>query len=392
LSNDGLVLSGRGEAGATVTVIGEGGIDLGTAVVDANGNFSVNLNSAQINGEQLSASQSDVAGNESNSVSLTAPDRVAPDAAGNLAFAGGGSLLNGTGEAGAAVRVLAADGSVLGTPGARRRHLPGQLASPQANGQQVQVVLTDAAGNQSAASAITAPDTTPPTAPGELAVSGDGVTLTGRGEVARVTVTNPAGEEIGSATVDASGHFTITLNPALGNAELLSFTQADAAGNVSAVATLQTPDFTPPDPLTQVVINADGSVVSGLGEAGATVIVSNAAGTVLGTGTCWLMAASASNCHPHKSTTRHCRYCRPIPRQRQPAGQRASRTSRRLRRQPSCGSMRQVTSWAVSAKWAPPCACTSVSRRSVPAQWAPTAPSSSSWMQRSSMARCCRSP
>ncbi|ANC84729.1 BapA/Bap/LapF family large adhesin [Pseudomonas putida] len=286
LSSDGLVLSGRGEAGATVTVIGEGGVDLGTAVVDANGNFNVNLNSAQINGEQLSASQSDVAGNESNSVSLTAPDRVAPDAAGNLAFAGGGSLLNGTGEAGAAVRVLAADGSVLGSATVRADGtFQVSLASPQTNGQQVQVVLTDAAGNQSAASAITAPDTTPPTAPGELAVSGDGVTLTGRGEVgARVTVTNPAGEEIGSATVDASGHFTITLSPALGNAELLSFTQADAAGNVSAVATLQTPDFTPPDPLTQVVINADGSVVSGLGEAGATVIVSNAAGTVLGTG------------------------------------------------------------------------------------------------------------
>ncbi|WP_121782875.1 BapA/Bap/LapF family large adhesin [Pseudomonas putida] len=286
LSNDGLVLSGRGEAGATVTVIGEGGVDLGTAVVDANGNFNVNLNTAQINGEQLSASQSDVAGNESNSVSLTAPDRVAPDAAGNLAFAGGGSLLNGTGEAGAAVRVLAADGSVLGSATVRADGtFQVSLASPQANGQQVQVVLTDAAGNQSAASAITAPDTTPPTAPGELAVSGDGATLTGRGEVgARVTVTNPAGEEIGSATVDASGHFTITLSPALGNAELLSFTQADAAGNVSAVATLQTPDFTPPDPLTQVVINADGSVVSGLGEAGATVIVSNAAGTVLGTG------------------------------------------------------------------------------------------------------------
>ncbi|WP_338746111.1 BapA/Bap/LapF family large adhesin [Pseudomonas putida] len=287
LSSDGVVLSGRGEAGATVTVLGEGGIELGTAVVDASGNFSVNLGAAQINGEQLSASQSDVAGNESNSVSLIAPDRVAPDAAGNLAFAGGGSLLDGTGEAGAAVRVIAADGSVLGSATVRADGtFQVNLTSPQANGQQVQVVLTDAAGNQSAASAITAPDTTPPTAPAELAVSGDGVTLTGRGEAgALVTVTNPAGDEIGSAIVDASGHFTITLNPALGNAELLSFTQADAAGNVSAVATLQTPDFTPPAPLTQVVINADGSVVSGLGEAGATVIVSNAAGTVLGTGT-----------------------------------------------------------------------------------------------------------
>ncbi|WP_043200599.1 BapA/Bap/LapF family large adhesin [Pseudomonas putida] len=287
LSNDGLVLSGRGEPGATVTVIGEGGIDLGTAVVDASGNFSVTLGTAQINGEQLSASQSDVAGNESNSVSLTAPDRVAPDAAANLAFAGGGSLLNGTGEAGATVRVLAADGTVLGSTTVRADGtFQVSFASPQANGQQVHVVLTDAAGNQSAASAITAADTTPPAAPSELAISSDGVTITGRGEVgAQVTVTNPAGEEIGSAIVDASGHFTLTLSPALGNAELLSVTQADGAGNVSAVATLQTPDFTPPAPLTEVDITTDGSVVFGRGEAGATVTVSNAAGTVLGTGT-----------------------------------------------------------------------------------------------------------
>ncbi|WP_238214444.1 BapA/Bap/LapF family large adhesin, partial [Pseudomonas sp. PAGU 2196] len=286
LSSDGLVLSGRGEPGATVSVIGEGGVDLGTGVVDANGNFSINLGSAQINGEQLSASQSDAAGNESNSISLIAPDRVAPDAAENLAFAGGGSLLNGTGEAGSTVRVLAADGSVLGTAVVRGDgSFQVDLNAPQANGQQVQVVLTDAAGNQSAASPITAPDTTPPTAPTELAISSDGITLTGRGEVgALLIVTGPDGSEVGRATVDASGHFTVILSPALGNSELLSFTQTDTAGNVSPAATLLTPDFTPPAALTDVDITLDGSVVIGLGEAGATVTVSNAAGAVLGSG------------------------------------------------------------------------------------------------------------
>uniref|UniRef100_UPI003905E89D BapA/Bap/LapF family large adhesin n=1 Tax=Pseudomonas putida TaxID=303 RepID=UPI003905E89D len=287
ISNDGLVLTGRGEPGATVTVLGVGGADLGTAVVGANGNFTVNLNAAQVNGELLSAAQTDAAGNESNSVSLTAPDITAPNAPANLAFAGGGSLLNGTGEVNATVKVVAADGTVLGTATVMSNgSFQVTLNPPQANGQAVQVVLTDAAGNQSPATAITAPDTTPPAAPGELAISSDGVTLTGRGEVgARVSVTNAAGNEIGTATVDASGHFTVTLNPALGNAELLSLTQTDAAGNVSAAATLQTPDFTPPDALTDVVINADGSVVSGRGEPGATVTVNNAAGVLLGTTT-----------------------------------------------------------------------------------------------------------
>ncbi|WP_449429784.1 BapA/Bap/LapF family large adhesin [Pseudomonas putida] len=285
LAADGLVLTGHGEPGATVNVLGEGGVDLGQGTVDANGNFSIALSTAQINGEQLSASQADGAGNESNSVSLTAPDQVAPEAAQNLAFAGGGSLLNGTGEAASSVRVIAADGSVLGTAVVRGDGtFQVNLNAPQANGQQVQVVLTDAAGNQSAASAINAPDTTPPTAPSELAISSDGITLTGRGEAgALISVANRDGDEIGTALVDASGHFSVTLDPALGNAELLSLTQTDAAGNVSAVATLQTPDFTPPAVLTEVVINADGSVVSGRGEVGATVTVTNAAGVLLGT-------------------------------------------------------------------------------------------------------------
>jgi len=287
LSSNGLVLTGHGEPGASVTVLGVGGAELGTAVVGVDGNFSLNLATAQLNGEQLSAAQTDAAGNESNSINLTAPDRIAPDAPGALAFAGGGSLLTGTGEAGANVKVLAADGSVLGT-GVVLGNGTFQvtLIAPQANGQPVQVVLTDAAGNQSPAGAITAPDTTPPAAPGELAISSDGVTLTGRGEAgALITVTNAAGDEIGTVTVDASGDFTVTLNPALGNAELLSLTQTDAAGNVSPTATLQTPDFTPPDILTNVVINADGSVVSGRGEPGATVTVNNAAGVQLGTTT-----------------------------------------------------------------------------------------------------------
>ncbi len=287
LSADGLVLSGHGEPGSTVNVIGEGGVDLGSAVVGADGTFSVDLDTAQLNGELLSASQTDVAGNESDSSSLTAPDRVAPEAAEDLAFSGGGSLLDGTGEAGTNVRVLAADGSELGTAVVRGDGtFQVTLSPPLANGQAVQVVLTDAAGNQSTAAAITAPDTTPPTAVSELAIGSDGATITGRGEPgATVVVSDPNGDEIGTAIVDASGHFTLTLDTPLSNAELLSVVQTDAAGNASPVATLQTPDFTPPDELTEVVINADGSVVSGLGEAGATVTVTDPNGVVIGTTT-----------------------------------------------------------------------------------------------------------
>ena len=287
LSSDGLVLTGRGEAGATVSVLGEGGLDLGTSVVNADGTFTVNLSAAQINGEELSASQSDATGNESNSVSLVAPDRVAPDAPVALAFVAGGTLLNGTGEAGASISVISADGTPVGSGIVREDGtFQVELTPAQANGETLRVLLTDAAGNQSEAGVVTALDTTAPALLTELAVSGDGVTLTGRGEPgAEVTVLDAASAPVGTAIVDASGQFTLVLDPPLGDAQVLRLTQTDLAGNVSPQASLVTPDFTPPAVLTNVIINADGSVVSGNGEAGATVTVSNPAGVVVGTST-----------------------------------------------------------------------------------------------------------
>ncbi|MDZ5604835.1 Ig-like domain-containing protein [Pseudomonas sp. RP23018S] len=286
LSNDGLVLSGKGEAGATVNVTGNGGIALGSAVVEADGRFSVTLDPAQLNGERISVEQADLAGNISDSISLVVADRTAPDAPANLQFSAGGSLLLGTGEAGARVSVMAADGALLGSATVRANGTFEVALTPwQANGETVHVVLSDAAGNRSTGTDLTALDTTPPAILSEVTVSSDGVTLTGRGEIgAVVTVLNAANQSLGTATVDSSGNFTLALNPALSNAEVLTLTQADVAGNVSPPLSVTTPDFTPPEPLTLVRISVDGSVVTGRGEPGATVTVRDANGQELGRG------------------------------------------------------------------------------------------------------------
>ena len=284
LATDGIALSGHGEAGATVTVLGQGGIELGTAVVGANGTFTVALTSAQLNGQVLSLSQTDAAGNESNSVNLTAPDVIAPAAPTGLAVSTDGMLLSGSGEAGATVSVVNAAGTVLGTGTVR---IDGSfqinLNSPQANGQVLAVTLTDAAGNTSVATGVTAADTTAPDPLTQLAIGSDGATLTGHGEAgATVTVSDALGTVLGTATVGSTGTFTLVLATPLTNAEVLTLVQADAAGNVSAAASLTTPDFTAPDPLANVAINGAGSLVTGTGEAGATVTVKDAAGNVLG--------------------------------------------------------------------------------------------------------------
>ncbi|MBV4484611.1 BapA prefix-like domain-containing protein [Pseudomonas sp. SWRI153] len=285
LAPNGTALTGRGEAGATVTVLGSGGVVLGSAVVAANGTFSVTLSPAQTSGQTLSLSQADAAGNESNSVNLTAPDLIAPNAPAALAVTNDGSVLSGTGEAGTTVNVFNAAGTLVGTGTVS---IDGTFAitltTPQANGQALTVSLTDAAGNTSAATPFTSVDSTPPAAVSQLSIGGDGATLTGRGEAgAQVRVIDSDGNVLGTATVSPTGTFTLTLNPALTNAEVITVVQADSVGNDSPAVSLTTPDFTPPDPLANVEINASGALVTGTGEPGATVTVQDANGTLLGT-------------------------------------------------------------------------------------------------------------
>ncbi|MFP3926100.1 BapA/Bap/LapF family large adhesin [Pseudomonas sp. W5-36] len=285
LNANGVTLTGHGEAGATVTVLGAGGVILGTGQVGLDGNFSLTLNPPQIAGQSLSISQTDLAGNESASLALTARDLIAPNAPLALSVTADGAMLSGTGEPGATVNVFNASGELVGS-GSVRIDGTFQLAltTPQANGELLAVTLTDAAGNISLPASLTSVDTTAPLALTQLSISSDGATLTGRGEAgAIVTVTNDLGTVLGTATVGSTGAFTLVLVPALSNAEVLTLVQRDAVGNVSPQASLTTPDFTPPDPLDNVRINAAGAVVTGTGEAGATVTVRDAGGTLLGT-------------------------------------------------------------------------------------------------------------
>ncbi len=284
LSVDGTSITGNGEAGSTVTVTGAGGIILGNALVATNGTFTLALNTPQIAGQTLTLSQTDAAGNESTTLNLLARDLIAPDAPLVTSVSSDGSVVTGTGEAGATVNVYNAAGVLLGTGSVL---LDGSfqitLSTPQTNGEALAVSLTDAAGNASTATTLPSVDITAPAPLTQLGISSDGATLTGRGEAgATVTVSDSDGNPLGSVLVGTTGTFTLVLNPALTNAEVLTLVQTDLAGNVSPAVNLTTPDFTAPDPLANVDINDAGAVVTGTGEPGATVTVKDPAGVVLG--------------------------------------------------------------------------------------------------------------
>ncbi|MCU1728839.1 Ig-like domain-containing protein, partial [Pseudomonas sp. 7P_10.2_Bac1] len=120
----------------------------------------------------------------------------------------------------------------------------------------------------SAQAPVTAGDTTPPAAATNLAVSVDGVSLTGKGEAgSTVIVKNTAGTQVGTGVVGADGSFTATLNPAQKNGESLNVTLTDKAGNVSAAAPVVAGDTTAPAAATDLKVSLDGLLLTGKGEA-----------------------------------------------------------------------------------------------------------------------------
>ncbi|MBT0731746.1 Ig-like domain-containing protein, partial [Rosenbergiella nectarea] len=65
LSEDGKTITGQAEAGSTITVKDAQGNTLGSEKADDTGSFSINLPSAQTNGQTLSVTATDAAGNTS---------------------------------------------------------------------------------------------------------------------------------------------------------------------------------------------------------------------------------------------------------------------------------------------------------------------------------------
>jgi hypothetical protein len=284
INPNGALLSGRGEAGAIVTVRDPSGAVIGTDAVSATGSFTVLLNPAQLDGQALQVSLADLAGNASAAVGISAPDLDGPLLPEGLALDTSGSLLTGIGEAGATVTVRDATGAVLGsTVVDADGRFSVTLAAPQTNGQALQVSAVDTAGNTSAVVPFVAPDVQAPAAVGNLAIIGQGLVLTGTGEAgATVRVLDASGVTLGSALVAADGTFSVNLATAQVQAENLEILTSDVAGNLSAPVAFTAPDLTPPALLSDLSISANGRIVTGSGEPGASVTVSDVTGTPLG--------------------------------------------------------------------------------------------------------------
>ena len=284
VSPDGAAVTGTAGANATITVRDSAGAIIATGAAAADGSYTVALTPPRIDGAIVHVTQSDTLGRESPPTDALTPDLTAP-AAPTAAIDGTGTIVTGTAEAGATVRVSGAAGGVLGVAvaGANGAYAV-TLTPPQANGETLGVVQVDQAGNPSAAIPLTAPDITAPAAP-VASVAGDGLSVAGTGEAgATVTVRDTAGAVLGTALVAGDGSFAVALSPARIDGAPLTVTQRDGAGNTSLATQILTPDNTPPA-APVVVLSGDGATITGTGEAGASVTIRDPQGTAIATPT-----------------------------------------------------------------------------------------------------------
>ena len=152
----------------------------------------------------------DAAGNTSPSAPFTADDTSGPAAPGGVQVSADGTLVLGTGEAGATVQVRNAAGDLLGSvvvPASGSFSVT--LNPPQLDGQTLDITQTDPQGIISGAAQATAPDLTPPELPTGLAISADGLALTGNAPgAASVTVISSTGIET-TVSVNPDGSFSV---------------------------------------------------------------------------------------------------------------------------------------------------------------------------------------
>ncbi len=312
-SSDGKSVTGTAEPGSTITLKDANGNVLGTGKTGSDGNFTVSLGTPLTNGEQVTATATDAAGNTSQGTTITAPDLTAPDAPtiGSVtddidpqtgSVTNGGSTndprpqLSGTAEAGSTVTIYdggVAIGMALVASNGTWTFTPSTDLTESTH--QITVRATDAAGNLGPASPVftLTVDLTPPTTPTAIVLTDDTgairgtITagtptdaskpiLAGTGEPGGTITIYDNGVVVGTTTVLPNGTWSVTPNgPLPDGTHSITVVETDAAGNQSTASEpiIFTVDTTPPLAPGDLVVSNDGGTITGTAEPGSTVTI-----------------------------------------------------------------------------------------------------------------------
>ncbi|MEE6658308.1 Ig-like domain-containing protein [Pediococcus acidilactici] len=282
------VITGKGIPGAEVTVSFADGTVVGTATVDADGNWSVSTAHISLKaGDELTATQT-INGITSKEGNTTVKAKVVVNAPDINKVTAGDRTISGTGKPGATVNVTLDDGTVIGTAtvdadGNWTVNVPGAINLKEGN----VVTATQTFDGVTSEKSNRPVDPKPVVeAPHINKITEGDPVITGTGiPGAEVTVTLADGTVIGTATVDKDGNWSVNV----GDVELQSGKVVNAVRTVNGVTSKQ--DSRVVDPKREIDAPVIGHVkegdrtIRGTGKPGATVDVTLDDGTVIGSAT-----------------------------------------------------------------------------------------------------------
>ncbi|MEQ1135760.1 Ig-like repeat protein Blp2 [Acinetobacter seifertii] len=217
--------------------------------------------------------------------SSSAPDLIAP-AAPTATLADDTVTVTGKTEANAKIYLKDAAGNTVasGVADASGNYTI-KLDKPLVNGDKLNVIAQDGAGNNSKATVVTgAKDTIAPDAP-QAQLNDDGSLVTGKAEAnAKITVYDATGKVLGTVFANKDGIYSLKITPPLTSEAGGKVVAEDAAGNKSEEVKIIAGKDTVPPASPFVEVNKEGAVIHGKTEANAKVQIKDVDGKVIGTG------------------------------------------------------------------------------------------------------------
>lgn len=217
--------------------------------------------------------------------SSSAPDLIAPVAP-TATLADDTVTVTGKTEANAKIYLKDAAGNTVasGVADASGNYTI-KLDKPLVNGDKLNVIAQDGAGNNSKATVVTGTkDTIAPDAP-QAQLNDDGTLVTGKAEAnAKITVYDATGKVLGTVFANKDGIYSLKLTPPLTSEAGGKVVAEDAAGNKSEEVKIIAGKDTVPPASPFVEVNKEGSVIHGKTEANAKVQIKDVDGKVIGTG------------------------------------------------------------------------------------------------------------
>ena len=292
-NENGQNFTAQAEVNTQVEVKNAAGELVGSGYVDSAGNVSGYLNQVYLKGEELTFVVIDQAGNRSVEVKQTAfLDNTAPENATNLVFSEDGSYLTGMAEPNATIQIFDQNGQLVNQWN-NNVNWDGtfniSLYSNYLHGEEFKVVVVDRAGNLSGGITVKAPlDDVAPLAASNLTFSEDGLSLSGVAEPNTfIQIFDQNGQQVNTwnQSVNVDGTFNISLGNYHLHGEEFTVTVKDRAGNVSEAITVKAPlDDVAPNPIKNIIFDANGQNFTAQAEANSHIEVINAKGGLAGHG------------------------------------------------------------------------------------------------------------